>query len=76
VRRWERVGSGAARASDFIEARFIDATRVVVIETAAQKAKPTSELPIDRTNKWRQMAEAGSTLLHRTEPSVAAARLL
>jgi hypothetical protein len=43
ARRWEHVGGGAARASDFIEARFIDATRVVVIEAAAQKAKPTSE---------------------------------
>lgn len=30
-----------ARASDFIEARFLDATRVVVIETATPKAEPS-----------------------------------
>ena len=34
LRRWERVGGGAARARDFIEARFINATRVIVTETA------------------------------------------
>jgi hypothetical protein len=47
VRRWERVGGGAARASDFIEATFIAATRVIVIETAAQKTEQSHECPCD-----------------------------
>ncbi len=57
VRRWERVGGGAARASDFIEARFIDATRFIVFETAAQKAEQSHERPSDGLHERRFMAD-------------------
>jgi hypothetical protein len=39
-------------------------------------AKPSSECPADPAVERRFIAEAGSTLLHRTEPAVATARLL
>jgi len=62
VRRWERVGGGAARASDFIEARLIDATRVIVTETAAQKAEQSHECPCDGLDDRRFMAALRQTI--------------
>jgi hypothetical protein len=57
-----RCGAGsvsgvAPERVDFIQTRFIDATRVVVIERPLGKAEQSHECPCDGLDERRVMAE-------------------